>query len=236
MRTYQQYKEARTIAATLVEYGIPSEVFVESIANVIERDGQLDETALYNELLRNILGGISNLARGAAGVGNMVGSMAGSAGRAVGNAAMAGGRAVGNAAAAGGRALGNAASAAGQGIANAGRAVGGAAADAGRAVGGAVKSGAQAVGNAASTAGNYMGDLYQQGKQRETLKQALNAVQGLQDQLGAAGIDPNEIQKALAPLQQIVNTHLTNVNADKGYRVGGAGAAPAAATGTTGTP
>lgn len=189
---YSQYHAQRTLAEMLVEHDIPSELLAECVINSIS-DGTINEEQLYNELLRNILGGISNVARGAAGVGNMfraggnaVGRGVGAVGNAVGNAAMSGARAVGNAAMSGAQAVGNA---------------------------------GKAVGNAVGQAGQHMGNLYQQGQQKETLKQALNSIQGLNDQLTSAGLPPGYLQKIFPPLQRAIQQYMQRVEADPNFRV-----------------
>ncbi len=91
------------------------------------------------------------------------------------------------------------------------------AAVAGRAIGAGARAAGRWIGDAASKAGKYIGDTYAQGKQAEALKQANNAIQGLQDVLTKVGFSQDELAQVLQPLIDKVKEHQL-ANQELGYR------------------
>jgi hypothetical protein len=213
MRTFFEFIENETFIDRLATQLVNTRADVNALCEEtleLAQCGALNEE-LVTELWRNALAGLSNVAQGAAGLGGLgrfagkkLGSVASAAGRGIGNAASAVGQQIGNAASA----AGNVASAAGQKIGNAASAVGGA-------VNQQYQAGKQAVGQQMQQAGQYMS----QSKQGEQLKQAGNAVKGLQQQLASMGIPQEWLQGTLAPLIQAIEKE-TQGNANLGYKVG----------------
>jgi len=113
---FLDYKKCESYAQLLLAAEVDIEYFCEVTVGLAEQNSLTDE-ALLNELgFRNMLGGISNLARGAAGVGNVAGSLGRDAGNAVGNAANTAGNWLGNKFNAAKTAVGNAANSVKQGV------------------------------------------------------------------------------------------------------------------------
>lgn len=117
---FLNYKKCESYAQLLLAAEVDIEYFCEVTVGLAEQNSLTDET-LLNELgFRNMLGGISNMARGAAGVGNVAGSLGRDAGNAVGNAATSAGNWLGNKYNAAKTAVGNAANSVKQGAQNMG--------------------------------------------------------------------------------------------------------------------
>jgi hypothetical protein len=231
MITFNEFvdrKQHEALAAFLIENGLNVHDFCETVYTLACAD-QLTEANLINELgLRNMLGGLSNLAANVAGLGgigraagNAVGNKIGQGANAVGNAASA----MGNKAMAGvnqgmnaASAMGNRAmGAVGQGLNAAKTGIGNAAS----AVGNTVGNAAAAVGNKASAIGTNMKNNFAQGKNTEQLKQASNAVMALQKQLAALGYPPEFLTRALTPISQTLQHDMQANQGTAGHKLGG---------------
>jgi hypothetical protein len=220
MITFNEFvdrKQHEALAAFLIENGLDVHDFCETVYTLACAD-QLTEANLINELgLRNMLGGLSNLAANVAGLGGI----GRAAGNAVGNKIGQGANAVGNAASAmGNKAMG----AVNQGV-NAASAMGNKAMGAVNQGLNAAKTGignaAAAVGNKASAIGTNMKNNFAQGKNTEQLKQASNAVMALQKQLAALGYPPEFLTRALTPISQTLQHDMQANQAAAGHKLGG---------------
>lgn len=172
--SFGNFCEANDLANYLVEHEISSEVFCETLLNVIEEHGKLDDEVINEFLGRLGLGGISNLARGAAYMGGAAGAPVGAAARGTMGAAKAGANMLGRAAGAVGNAIGSGA----------------------KAVGNAAAAGAGAVGKGLDA----MNKAGQAAAVREDLKQARVNITQLAQQIKRIGIPGNVLNQLMTAL------------------------------------
>lgn len=195
--SFTKFCEANELASYLVEHEIDSEVFCNTFIDTLAEHGKYDEKVINEFLGRLGLGGISNLARGAAYLGGAAGAPAGAAARGLWNAGKAGANAVGSGINAGMAAGGRAVNALGQAVDSGVNMAQNAAAGAAKAVGGAAQAGVNA-------AGKGLDAMNQAGKAaavREDLKQARVNVTQLAQQIQRIGLPANVMSQLMMALQ-----------------------------------
>lgn len=195
--SFTKFCEANELASYLVEHEISSEQFCNVFMDTLAEHGKYDEKVLNEFLGRLGLGGISNLARGAAYLGGAAGAPAGAAARGMWNAGKAGVGAVGSGINAGMAAGGRAVNALGQAVDSGVNMAQNAAAGAARAVGGAAQAGVNA-------AGKGLDAMNQAGKAaavREDLKQARVNITQLAQQIQRIGLPANVMSQLMMALQ-----------------------------------
>lgn len=106
MRTFNEFVSGNNLAVFLVENQIDPVWFCGKVVELAKNDS-LNEEAVMNELWRNVLGGISNAARGLAGLGNVATAPAKAAGGFIKDKAVQAGQAIAQGAKAAGQYVGD---------------------------------------------------------------------------------------------------------------------------------